>query len=144
MLDHQITDLDAYLDGSTWMDPETGEVHPLTPELFIERSKFVFAKTMKHMPHEYTVRDLDTPDGRRSTCLSHETFEWFVRYIRARGYPGYFGKQRYMYFNVDGWRYWSMGAPADKTTILNRARLEDEKIDPVFSERLLPRKEATS
>jgi hypothetical protein len=96
MLDHQITDLDAYLDGSTWIDEHTGEIHPLTPEFFIERSKWVFARSMPANPHFYTVRDLDN-NGRKSTCLSHSSL----------------------------------------TTILNRARIEPEKLDPVFSERLL-------
>jgi hypothetical protein len=134
--DTDIVNMDAYLDGSTWIDEHTGEIHPLTPEFFIERSKWVFARSMPANPHFYTVRDLDN-NGRKSTCLSHSSFEWFVRYIRARGYPGYYGKARYMYLDVGEWRYWSMGAPAHLTTILNRARIEPEKLDPVFSERLL-------
>jgi hypothetical protein len=134
--DEDIIDMDAYCDQSYWIDPATGEKHHLTPELFIAGSSWQFAKTMAHMPHEYTVRDLDGM-GRRSTCMDHETFEWFARFIRHRGYPGWFGKTKYMYYDVDGFKYWTMGSPIAITTILNRARLEPEKVDPIFAQRLL-------
>jgi hypothetical protein len=92
--DEDIIDMDAYCDQSYWIDPATGEKHHLTPELFIAGSSWQFAKTMAHMPHEYTVRDLD-------------------------------------------FKYWTMGSPIAITTILNRARLEPEKVDPIFAQRLL-------
>jgi hypothetical protein len=44
----------------------------LTPEQFIGRAPWRFAKTMPDQPHEYTVRG-ETPD---------EEFHWFVLYIR--------------------------------------------------------------
>ena len=63
------------------------------------------------MPHEYTVRG-ETPD---------EAFEWFVRHISEHGYRARFGERAYTYLEVDGWRYWTMGAPVEETTIINRA-----------------------
>lgn len=105
---------------------EEGEAHPLTPLVFIAGSKWVFAKTMPHSPHEYTVRDLMNPNARRSSCLSHDTFEWFVHHIREFGQRRKYGRASYIYLEIDGWRYWTMGAPPEITTILNRARIDTE------------------
>ena len=103
-----------------YVDPATGEVSPLTPGLFVAGSTWTFAKTMPRDPHEYTVRDLVNPDARRSTCLSHDTFEWFVRLIREHGTPGEFGGRRYLYLTVGDHVYWTMGWPPEVTTIVNR------------------------
>jgi hypothetical protein len=43
----------------------------LAPEEFIAQAPWRFAKTMPHIPHEYTVRG-ETAD---------EAFDWFVRHI---------------------------------------------------------------
>lgn len=94
---------------------------------FIRGSRWVFANTMPDQPHEYTIRDL--PSGERSTCLSHESFEWFVQHIREKGERRMYGGRYYVYLpvTVDGetWRYWTMGWPVEETTIINRAREED-------------------
>src|SRR4051812_6765758 len=62
-------------------------------EAFIRGSRWVFATTMPEQPHEYTVRDL--PSGERSTCLSHESFEWFVEHIRRHGERRRYGGRWY-------------------------------------------------
>jgi hypothetical protein len=85
----------------------------MTPEEFIARAPWRFAKTMPHMPHEYTVRG-ETAD---------EEFEWFVRFIRGHGYRAEFGGRCYTYLELDGWKYWTMGAPVGATTIINRAEV---------------------
>jgi len=69
---------------------------------------------MPQIPHEYTTRR-DVPI---------EEFESFVRYIREHGYEAEFAGKTYTYLNVDGWRYWTMGAPLEETTVINRARLD--------------------
>jgi hypothetical protein len=92
---------------------------------FIRASKWIFAKTMRKTPHEYTLRKDARAGGRE------ETFERFVLHIRKHGYSGKFGKTTYKYFDVDGWQYWTMGCPLyvpppneDRGTILiNRALL---------------------
>jgi hypothetical protein len=56
---------------------------------FVARAPWRFAKTMSHIPHEYTVR----------------------------------GQTTYTYLNIDGQRYWTMGAPLEATVIINRALL---------------------
>jgi len=94
-----------------------GELGPLTPELFIERSTWTYAKTMPTIPHEYTVRD--------ATALSPESFLWFVQYIRENGYEAKFGRRSYTYLNFDGWKYWSMGFSPTATTVINREKLPE-------------------
>jgi hypothetical protein len=106
-----------------WLDLETGDMTPLTPQKFIDGSKWVFAKTMPDSPHEYTVRDLQSPDAKRSTCLSHDTFEWFVKHIRKHGERRKWRRSILSYLEVDGWKYWTMGAPPEVTTIINREKL---------------------
>lgn len=95
----------------------------MTPRAFIAGSGWVFAKTMPQWPHEYTVRDLTSPDARGSTCLSHESFEWFVHLIRSEGYQARWGRYNNTYLEIDGWKYWTMGAAPEETTIINRERL---------------------
>ena len=80
---------------------------------FVARAPWRFAKTMSHIPHEYTVRG-QTPD---------DEFNEFVLLIRQVGYKRRFGKTTYTYLNIDGRRYWTMGAPLEATTIINRALL---------------------
>ena len=69
---------------------------------------------MPHAPHEYTVRAWD-PGGQAN-------FEEAVRLIRQHGEVRTFGGRGYVYLDVDGWSYWTMGAPVGETTIVNRAR----------------------
>ena len=85
----------------------------MKPEQFIGRAPWRFAKTMPDRPHEYTVRG-ETPD---------DEFQWFVLYIRERGYRARYGGRHYNYLEIDAWRYWTMGAPVEATTIINRAKL---------------------
>ena len=67
----------------------------------------------KAMPHSYTVREW-TKDER--------SFERFLLHVRATGFKHHFFKKIYTYLLIDGWYYWTMGWPADETTVINRAR----------------------
>jgi hypothetical protein len=82
-----------------------------TVRAFIAKAPWVFAKTIPESPHEYTVRG-QTP---------HDEFEHVVQLIRDHGYERRYGRATYTYLDVDGWRFWTMGAPIPQTTILNRA-----------------------
>jgi hypothetical protein len=82
---------------------------------FIASSQWTFAKTMPVWPHEYIVR------GR----VDEQLFLELVRHIRAHGYPGKFYEMNITYFDEAGMVYWTMGEPAEKTTIVNRCRKED-------------------
>ena len=87
---------------------------------YIKTVRWQNAKTYeKTAPHEYTVRkwrpDLD------------DEFCWFVEYIRQNGVVETFWKNRYTYLYLDGYRYWTMGAPLAKTIIINRCPAEQPR-----------------
>jgi hypothetical protein len=83
---------------------------------FIKTSQWCFAKTMPQCPHEYIVRKW-RPD-------KELVFECFVMVIRERGYDARFLDATYRYLEIDGWKYWTMGAALNETTIINRAKVE--------------------
>jgi len=35
------------------------------------------------------------------------------------------GSKSFTYLNLDGWRYWTMSSPVEKTILINRARLPE-------------------
>lgn len=76
----------------------------------IAEAPWTFARTMPESPHWYTLRARNREGD----------FEAFVLYIRANGYQGRFGGATYTYLDVDGWTYWTMGAPVAETTLINR------------------------
>lgn len=75
---------------------------------------WTFAKTMASIPHEYTVR---------KQWESEADFEDFVVYIRENGYAEQFYSKTFIYLNIDGYKYWTMGASVYETTIINRAKI---------------------
>ena len=90
-------------------------IFPEALRRFVDEEKWTFAKTMPKWPHEYLVRDR----------VDEELFKWLVMHIRTNGYEGRFYKMKITYYEEDGLLYWTMGAPLDKTTIINRCRVED-------------------
>jgi len=76
----------------------------------IEKSRWIFAKTMPKFPHYYMLR---------KESRDHE-FVRFVKLIRQYGYRYKFGKVWYVQLNVGGWYYWTMGAPIEATILVNR------------------------
>lgn len=82
---------------------------------FIQAEAWTFAKTMPEWPHEYLVKGHVDPD----------LFEAMVRHIREHGFAGRFYEKVITYFAEDGMLYWTMGAPLEKTIIINRCREED-------------------
>ena len=48
-----------------------------------------------------------------------------VHHIRANGYEGKFYRKTITYYDDGGLVYWTMGAPFEETTIINRCRKED-------------------
>ena len=83
---------------------------------FIGRRRWREAVTYRETaPHAYTVRDwMPEPEDQRD-------FERFVTQVRRFGYAGYFQRSRYLYWVVDGLKYWTMGWPVAETTVINRA-----------------------
>lgn len=90
-----------------------------TARRFVAQVRWRFAATMPKWPHEYTVREWE-----RSR---EEDFESFVRLIRecgeTRPWPrgARVPKYHHIYFELEGWQYWTMGAPISETTVINRA-----------------------
>lgn len=90
---------------------------PLPQELkeFVDKTPWTFAKTYaKTWPHEYIVRDR----------VDRDLFVQLVSHIRAQGYQGSFYSKPITYFDEGGMVYWTMGAPVEETTIINRCRKE--------------------
>ena len=58
-------------------------------------------------------------DSARALLEDGSLFELFVRHIREHR----FGGRSYTYFEVDGWKYWTMGAPVEETRVINCARV---------------------
>lgn len=82
---------------------------------FINSSEWTYAKTMSKWPHYYIVRNPENED----------MFVKTVEHIRAHGYEGRFFNQTNKYFDDDKYSYWTMGAPIEETTIINRCLKED-------------------
>jgi hypothetical protein len=92
--------------------------------VFIARAPWRFAKTMRHIPHEYVVEGkVPDPDG----------FQAMVAHIEAHGY---LARWRHLppnrYLELEGWRYWLMpGRGDDNVLIINRERLPGQRLSPL-------------
>ena len=80
----------------------------------ISRCGWTFAKTMPFAPHEYIVKD--------KCPLTTEEFEYFVSMQREYGVKERWGKYNHPYLYIDDYKYWTMGAPMEETTVINRAK----------------------
>ena len=80
----------------------------------IARCTWKFAKTMPFAPHEYIVRD--------KCPLTEEEFVYFVEMQRRFGAKERWGKYNNPYLYIDDYKYWTMGAPIEETTVINRAK----------------------
>ena len=88
---------------------------PSNLKAFICEVDWTFAKTYaKTWPHEYIVRDR----------VDEALFVLLVRHICEHGYEGRFYKKMITYFTEDSMVYWTMGAPIEETTIVNRCTRE--------------------
>jgi hypothetical protein len=84
---------------------------------FIDAHEWTFAKTMPQIPHWYMLK---------RKARSEEDFAAFVQEIRFRGVARQFGSKSFTYLDLDGWTYWTMGAPIEETILINRARLPEQ------------------
>lgn len=82
--------------------------------VFIARCEWTFAKTMPFAPHEYIVKD--------KCPLTTEEFEYFVNMQREHGVEERWGKYNNPYLYIDDYKYWTMGAPLEDTTVINRGK----------------------
>ena len=84
-------------------------------QAFIEGHTWTFAKSMPKVPHFYVVRE---------KCRTDDEFVEAVKYIRKYGVPRPFFRKTYIYFDLDGWSYWTMGNSLEITKIINRAEIK--------------------
>lgn len=86
---------------------------------FIDQARWQHSWTTpgRFHPHDYTTREWHQEAG------TEADFEAMVLAIREHGYEDSFGKRTFVYLEVDGWRYWTMGNPLPETTIINREDL---------------------
>lgn len=78
----------------------------------IEMNSWIFAKTMAYNPHWYALR--------RQWDASKVDFDDFVLYLRHYGYTQIYRSVKYRCLNVGDHFYWTMGAPAPLTELINR------------------------
>ncbi len=83
-------------------------------EKFINRNRWIFAKTMPEIPHYYIVKDSLSENDKK-------LFDEFDMFIRKNGYTMKYYSKQYTYFNIGDYRYWII------ENILNRAKLELKK-----------------
>jgi hypothetical protein len=79
---------------------------------FIDTEKWTYAKTMPEWPHEYIVKER----------VDETLFIELVSHIRKYGHEGYFYSKTMVYFDQDGYTYWTMGAPLEETITINRTQ----------------------
>jgi len=80
----------------------------------IARCEWTFAKSMPFAPHEYIVRD--------KCPLTDDEFVYFVEMQRQFGIKERWGRYNNPYLYIDGYKYWTMGAPMEGTKVINRAK----------------------
>ena len=85
-----------------------------TAEAALLSASFRFAKSMPKIPHEYT---------RRKEWGNDILFEDVVKFIRENGRQERFWSKVYTYYHLDGYKYWTMGAPIAETILINRAKV---------------------
>ena len=78
----------------------------------LEAQEYKFSKTMPHIPHSYTLKE---------TWDSSEWFMSIVGYIRENGVQERWGRYNHHYLYLNGYKYWTMGAPIGETILINRA-----------------------
>lgn len=80
----------------------------------VARCEWTFAKSMPWCPHEYIVRT--------KCSLTEDDFVHFVKMQRNYGTVERWGNYITPYLYIDDYKYWTMGAPLEETTVINRAK----------------------
>ena len=88
----------------------------------ISSVEWTWAKTYaKSAPHWYCV-------FKRNPELDQE-FRYFTQYIRDHGVTRKFWSKEFTYLEIEGFEYWSYGAPVEETELINRAEIKTKKLD---------------
>lgn len=89
-----------------------------TVNKLLSQAKYVFAKSMPTIPHEYS---------NRYNWENDKDFCDVVQWIRDNGVKEKFGNKYYTYYYFNGYKYWTMGnllsyTDRSKTFILNKVK----------------------
>ena len=69
------------------------------------------AKSMKNIPHEYTVRNKE----------QEQLYIDLYHYIENNYYIGYFFRKKYKYCDIGNYTYWFMSDDIKESKIINRS-----------------------
>lgn len=79
----------------------------------LQSKTWKFATSMPKNPHAYS---------RCYEWASRKTFEEVVQFIRDNGKREHWNWGKYyIYYYLDGYKYWTMGSPLSETILINRA-----------------------
>jgi hypothetical protein len=85
---------------------------------FVESVRWTFAASLPQHPHWWALRDRFDDAGRGE-------FDWFLSLVGKHGYEGTFWHQRWVYLDIDDFKYWPSKAWFGVGPMLNRARLPE-------------------
>jgi hypothetical protein len=82
----------------------------------INQNEWIFAKTMPHNPHCYSLR--------KQWDNSIVKFEDFAQYIRENGEIVKFLNRNYIVSEFEEYKYWTMGSALNITILINRTKIK--------------------
>ncbi len=82
----------------------------------INNKTWHFAKSMPKIPHFY---------ARRREWGDDLEFQKVVMHMVKNSQPEKFFTRTYLYFYLDGWKYWIMDKMPNQAQIINRARVDE-------------------
>ena len=81
-------------------------------ERILSSKEWHFAKTMPKIPHCY---------ARKSEWGDDEEFLEVVKFLREHSVPERFWRKTYLYYHLNGEKYWTMSDDPNDVEIINRA-----------------------
>lgn len=84
-------------------------------ESLLKSATYKVASTMPDIPHSYTLKHL---------WSNIKDFNLVVQYIRDYGVEESFGRKKFMYYYLDGYKYWTMGNTLEITKLINKAKAQ--------------------
>lgn len=88
-------------------------------EKYVNQVRWQYAKTYPTAPHEYTCLDWNQK--------LHAKMVDFAYFVKINGYTEIFGKCAFRCLNIGEYKYWTMDDPWDKTDLINRTFVDNDK-----------------
>lgn len=108
------------------VDAEPGALTVADFRAFVDSQTWVFAKSMPAHPHWYVIRaDYKRGQSRYNGSKTPQDAQFVavVMFVRRHGVLLAYGRSWYCCYDLDGFRYWTMGDPIERTWVLNRAKV---------------------